>query len=337
MLNLAPLLETRRALEADTYAWFTNELFGHMGKWQYMEPEYKNDPVNGATLWDIWEQEASKGDNMLKRQSNIIAEQIDEMAELTKPCHSLIDLGPGGLSAVSKNTVPFIDAFLQDLTNFVAVDMAEEAAMNAANYIDVLYDDLETHSVHDDFLNRNIAIPHTGKTIALMMGGTIGNFEAMPNTPNAVRLMANRLQQLKRSLPDNTTLFIGLEATQDPDILYADYDHLAHAEYEINLMHGIKRDLLWEEDGFNPYAWKYEMKWYPESYQFCHIAEATELQRFELMGEEIRFPKGTQLIVDNSFKFPVLAMQRAAQMAKTDYLRPFSDPEDRMVIHALKL
>lgn len=337
MLNLAPLLQTNQAFATDTYAWFTGDLFGHMGKWQYMTPEYKGDPVNGAALWDVWEQQASKGDNMLKKQGNIIAEQINDMAELTRPCHTLIDLGPGGLNAISKNTLPFIQAFQKDLKNFVAVDMAEEAAINAANYITSLHKDIKTTAVHDDFLNRNIQLPHEGKTIALMMGGTIGNFEAMPNTPNAIRLMANRLQRLKQALPDDTTLFIGLEATQNPDILYADYDHPAHAEYEINVMHGIKRDLLWEEDGFNPYAWKYAMKWYPEAHQFCHIAEATELQRFEFMGEDIRFTKGTQLIIDNSFKFPALTMQRAAQMAGTEYLRPFSDDNGRMVIHALKL
>ena len=79
------------------------------------------------------------------------------------------------------------------------------------------------------------------------------------------------------------------------------------------------------------------MKWWPEAYQFCHIAEATELQRFNFLGQDIRFPKGTQLIVDNSFRFPILAMQRAAQIANTEYLKPFSDEDGRMVIHAIKL
>ena len=92
-----------------------------------------------------------------------------------------------------------------------------------------------------------------------------------------------------------------------------------------------------EQDGFDPHAWKYSMKWYPEAYQFCHIAEATELQRFEMWGQQIRFIKGDQLIVDNSFKFPVLAMQKSAKKANTVYLRPFSDPEGRMVIHAIQI
>lgn len=79
------------------------------------------------------------------------------------------------------------------------------------------------------------------------------------------------------------------------------------------------------------------MQWHPEAYQFCHIAETTELQRFVMMEKDIRLAKGSQLIIDNSFKFPVLAMQRAAQKAKTAYLKPFSDDEGRMVIHAIQL
>lgn len=337
MLNIAPQIEIREAFEVDTYTWFTKKRYGHMSKWQYMEPTYDGDPVNGAVLWDKWEQEASKGDNMLNRQGQIIKEQINDMVSLTKPCHTLIDLGPGGINAVSKNTIPFIDGYKQELDSYIAIDITKEATFNASNYIKSINSDIKTHALHEDFLNTDLVIPHEGKTIALIMGGTIGNIETKPNTPDALGLMANRITQLKRSLPDGTIIFIGLEATQTPEILYDSYDHPAHTEMEVNFMHAIKRDLLSDEDGFDPYAWKYAMKWYPQAHQFCHIAQATELQRFNMMGKDIRFAKGSQLIIDSSFKFPVLAMQRSAQMANTEYLKPFSDNEGRMVIHAIQL
>ena len=337
MLNLAPQIEIREAFEADTYTWFNGILHGHMGKWQYMEPAYAGDPVNGAHLWDKWEQEASRGDNMLKRQGQIIEEQINDMIDLTKPCQTLIDLGPGSINAVTKNTAPFVNGYESDLRNFIAIDVSEETAINAKNHIQSLNTGIKTYALHDDFLSTDLSIPHEGKTIALMMGGTIGNFEAKPNTPDTINLMAQRISALKRSMPQNTIIFIGLEATQTPALLYGDYDNPIHAEYEINLMHSIKRDLLSDQDGFDPYAWKYSMQWYPDAHQFCHIAEATALQRFEMLGQDMRFAKGSQLIVDNSFRFPVLAMQRASQKAKTDYLKPFSDPEGRMVIHAIQL
>jgi uncharacterized SAM-dependent methyltransferase len=321
----------------DTYDWFLQKRFGHMDKWGYLSPKHPNDLVRGAELWDIWEQEASKGDNMLKRQGNIIADKISNMASLTGPCNTLIDLGPGGLNAVKKNTVPFIQAYSNSLEKYVAIDIGEDAAINATNKVTSIINNINVHAINSDFLDRETHIPYKGKTIALMMGGTIGNFEAKPNTPDAINLMAKRIINLKHVLPQNTIIFIGLEATQNKNLLYKSYDHLAHIKFEINLMHGIKRDLLSKEDGFDPYAWKYTMRWHPDAHQFCHIAEATELQRFEFLGEDIRFPKGTQLVIDNSFKFPILAMQRAAGLAKTKYLKPFSDKDGRMVIHSIQL
>lgn len=336
MHNLNSFYEIRQALELDTYAWFSHQLYGHMGKWQYMEPEYKGDPVQGAALWDIWEQEASQTDNMLMRQSEIIKKQLTEITEYIDSVRNIIDLGPGGLHAVEKNTLPFIQIYKQDLKTYTAIDMAEESVINATCSVKKINNQINVEAINDDFYNLKHK-SKVGKTLALMMGGTIGNFEAAPNTNNALSLMATKILQLKNSLPTNTTILIGLEATQNADILYSSYDYSSHAAYEINLMHAIKRDLLIDEDGFDPYAWKYTMKWCPDSYQFCHIAESTELQIFELSGKYFRFPKGTQLVVDNSFKFPVLAMQRAAQLAKVKYLKPFSDNDGRMVIHAIQL
>jgi uncharacterized SAM-dependent methyltransferase len=169
------------------------------------------------------------------------------------------------------------------------------------------------------------------------MGGTIGNIPAPQNAGNAIELMADRIRRLKFNLPVGTVIFVGLEATQDAQLLYGEYDHPAHIEFETNLMHGIKRDVLPSERGFDPEGWKYAMSWWPESHQFCHLMEATSDQRFGLLGREFRFAAGDQLVIDNSFKLPVLAMQRAAQIAGSEYLCPFADQDGRMVVHALRL
>jgi hypothetical protein len=56
-----------------------------------------------------------------------------------------------------------------------------------------------------------------------------------------------------------------------------------------------------------------------------------------MRGRDFAFEKGDQLVIDNSFKFPVLAMQRSAQMTGTRYIKPFADKDGRMVIHGLEL
>lgn len=336
MFNLSQKFIRRHALEADAYSWFTKLQHGHMDQWGYTEPEYDGDLVRGSELWDIWEQKASQKDNMLNRQGQIIAEQIDDMVSLSAPCHTLVDLGPGGMNAVNKNTIPFATGYKESLKNYVAIDVSVDSAKGASDTIRSIHKNINASAIESDFFDPSLNIPHDGQVTALMMGGTIGNFEAKPNTPNALHLMASRIKKLKSKLPTGSIVFIGLEATQNAKTLYESYDDPVHAEFEINVMHAIKRDLLFDQDGFNPYAWKYAMKWYPDSHQFCHIAEATELQRFDILGEDIRIPKGHQLIIDNSFKFPVLAMQKSAQLAGLEYLKPFSDDEGRMMIHAIR-
>lgn len=317
----------------DSYDWLLGKRHGHMGKWQYLESQSHDDPVRGAELWDIWERAASD-DNMLARQGAIIKAQATDIASLTSPRASMIDLGPGGIHAINQNTVPLLNAY-DSIVSYAAIDMAQEAADNACFHIASLFN-IKTTPIYGDFLDLH-HIENRNQCVALMMGGTIGNFEAEQNTPDAIKLIAQKILQLKKVLPKGTVLLVGLEATQEPALLYGDYDHPAHAEYEINIMHGIKRDVLPTQDGFDPYAWKYAMKWWPNAHQFCHLAEATEDQKFKMYGQTIQIKKGQQLVIDNSFKFPVLAMQRSAQLAKTNYLKPFFDTDRRMVIHSLQL
>jgi uncharacterized SAM-dependent methyltransferase len=320
----------------DTLDWFLGRQHGHMGKWQYLEPKSASDPCRGNELWDIWENVSQKG-NMLNRQKQIIKNYVNDMVSLTGPVATLVDLGPGGEHAVQNNTIPFVSAYNEELSYYAAIDMNKDFAIWAAEHVKRERPPIHAQGIHDDFysdfLNFHSKLPAT----VLFNGGTIGNFQAEQNTPNSIALMAAQISKLKSNMPKNSYIFIGLEATQDPRLLYGDYDHPAHAAYEINVLHGIKRDLLPHESGFDPYAWKYAMKWWPDAYQFCHIAEATASQNFFMQGVKIDIPKGTQLVVDNSFKFPILAMQRAAQIAEAKYIRPFADEDGRMVVHALLL
>lgn len=337
MLNTPVQLQLRQAFASDSYAWFKELRHGHMEKWQYGEPQFTGDPVRGAKLWDIWEQVANQNpQNMLSRQGKIIKEHIGEMIALTKPRNTLLDLGPGGIAAVQRNTVPFIEGYGEDLSRYIAIDIANEAADDARDFIET-NSDLDAKALNDDFLKLGLQIPYDRQCVALFMGGTIGNFEAEPNTPDAIDLMAAQITKLKKVLPPGTVVFIGLELPKDAELLYADYDPPEHREFEINIMHGIKRDVLPDEDGFNPNAWKYSMQWYPEAHQFCHFAEATKEQKFSMFGERMEIPQGKRLLIDNSFKFPVLSMQRASQIAGVEYLQPFVDKDKRMAIHALQL
>ncbi len=335
MLHKLPQADLNTAFATDCYRWFSGEVIT-MERWQYLDPAFKGDRVRGSQLWATWEA-VSGNDNMLHRQGRIIQSRAVEMAALTKPRHTLIDLGPGSRQAFARNTVPFVEAYGGDLKQLISVDISSLAAEDIKTYAQELYPEKLSFAVNDDFLEEGLSLPTKGKCVAIFMGGTIGNIAAPQNADNAIELMADRIRRLKYNLPAGTVAFIGLEATQDGNLLYGDYDHPAHGEFEINVMHGIKRDVLADEKGFDPDGWKYAMKWWPDAYQFCHLAEATKDQEFKLLGKQFSFAAGDQLVIDNSFKFPVLAMQRATQLAGSRYIRPFADQDGRMIVHALAL
>lgn len=336
MLVKLPQQKPEENFANDTLDWFIGRQHGHMGKWQYLEPMSANDPCRGNELWDIWENLSQEG-NMLNRQKKIIKDSVAEMVALTGSTAMLIDLGPGGEHAVQSNTIPFVKSYDENLRFYASVDMNADFAAWSAEQVLRGNRTIQTYSFNQDFYGENLSFPPAISVTALLFGGTIGNFQAPQNTSDAIALMANQIRKLKRTMPAGTFIFIGLEATQDAALLYGDYDHPAHAAYEINVMYGIKRDLIPEEKGFDPSAWKYSMAWWPDAFQFCHIAEATKDQNFYMNGISFDFPKGKQLVIDNSFKFPILAMQRATQIAGSRYIRAFSDSDGRMVVHALAL
>lgn len=319
----------------DTFEWFQSKRHGHMGKWQYLEQKHPNDACCAQQLWDKWEN-STTNENMLKRQHKIIQSYAHEFSEIAPKAKTLIDLGPGGKEAVLNNTLPVVSAYESTLSTYYAIDINAEFANDAANTVRQ-HAEIDAHALPYDFTQPIASIIQKTPTVGLFSGGTIGNFEAEPNTPHAIKLMSRRILEIKHNIPSGSYVFIGLECTQETDTIYGDYDHPAHAEFEINIMHGIKRDLLADQDGFDAFGWKYEMKWWPESFQFCHIAEATTDHNFSMLGEKFYLPKGTQLIIDNSFKFPALAMMRAVQLAKCEYIKTFYDSGNRMAMHAIIL
>jgi L-histidine Nalpha-methyltransferase len=319
----------------DVLAWFRKTNDGHMGKWQYFDPKFDDDPARGGLLWQEWV-EAESHFYMLKSQSALISRCVKEIRELIGPVSTLLDLGPGEESAVVSNTFPFMKAFANGLRVYIPVDLCESFATRAASLVSKEGLNIEAYPRVADFTKTRLGLSPDEKTLALCFGGIIGNYEGFQNTGRATELLSTELQSLRQHIPLGSHIIFGLDANQDPASLYQSYDHPVHAAYEINVLYRIRRDLMPNETGFKPDKWKYSMAWYPEGHQFCHIAECTQSQNFLLSGQRFTFQVGEQLVVDNSFKFPVEVFQHSARLAGFETVKSFLDDQDRMALHLLK-
>lgn len=329
-----PSTETRQFLE-DTVAWFNRKNDGHMGKWQYCDPLYTNDPARGSVLWRQWV-ESESSFYMLKSQTNLIARYATDIVELVGPIDTIIDIGPGEQKAVQTNTVPFVKASANFINKYVSIDLCESYAYDAARIVSTLDDKIDTFPLHQDFLLSKPNYPASANVLGLCFGGIVGNYAGPQEATDAIPMLIRELRLLRKNIPSGGHLLVGLDANQDKQSLYESYDHPAHAAYEINVLYQIKRDLIPDETGFKPEKWGYRMAWYPRSYQFCHIAEALEEQYFMLEGKEYFIAKGEQFVVDNSFKFPVGVFQHAAFRAGYMVEASFLDDDNRMALHVLK-
>lgn len=330
-----PEAETRQFLE-DTIAWFDRKNDGHMGKWQYCDPLYDNDPAKGSVLWREWAQ-AKSDFYMLESQANLISKHAPDILRMTGGINTIVDLGPGEKHAVQTNTVPFIRSARESIKSYVSIDLCESYANDAAEIVSTLQPSIKTFPLHQDFLLSKPYYPASSKVLGLCFGGIVGNYAGPQGARDAIPMLVKELKSLRRNLPRGGHLLVGLDANQNEQSLYASYDHPAHAAYEINVLFQIRRDLMPDQSGFKPDQWKYEMAWYPQSYQFCHIAEALEDQHFTLAGREYSISKGDQFVVDNSFKFPVGIFQQAALMAGYTVKASFLDDDRRMALHLLEI
>lgn len=315
----------------DVLDWFSKKRDGHMGKWQYFDPAYEDDPARGALLWEEW---AQTDFYMLKNQKQLIQKHAQDIANITGPIDLVLDLGPGELSAVESNTLPFMKAYAECL-HYVPVDICDSYADGAARFIHS-HTGKNCQPLNADF-TRKLEVPKTSNLIALCFGSIIGNYEGVQGVRYSVAHLVEELKLIKQNIPQGSYLLIGLDGNQDSQSLYNSYDHSIHGAYEINVLYKIKRDLLSAQSGFQPDKWRYAMCWYPKSYQFCHIAECKEDQTFQYMGQHFTFEKGEQLVVDNSFKFPVGIFQQAAIKAGYKPEASFLDDQKAMALHLLKV
>lgn len=316
----------------DVMQWFSRERDGHMGKWQYFEPNYNGDPACGSDLWANW---AKTDFYMLQNQAYLIEENVNHIAGLTGSVHNIFDFGPGDKKAVYSNTMPFVEAYKNELRGYISVDICDRYAVEAASLVSDQYKNVVPNPICKDF-TAQLPVPKISKSIALCFGSIIGNYEGKQNSRNVFPKLINELKLIKQNLPSSSHIVIGLDGNNNENSLYESYDHEVHAAYEINVMHRIKRDLMPIEEGFMPDAWEYKMAWYPESYQFCHIAKSTADQSFYIGMQKFKIKKGDEFVVDNSYKFPAGVFQQASILAGYEPVASYQDSDKKMALHLLK-
>jgi len=292
--NLIPLQE-RNDFSRDVIAFFKKR--GSLGRWAYSSPLYPGDPVNGKGHFKEWVKDdplyyVIRNEKYIfgtggaqKFANHIGRNNIDVLA----------DLGCGTEEAI----VPKVFPLLQEFSNAAYapidinqdyVDAAEIAALSIREKEQIL-------PTCADFMKDEIKL--NGRVLALMLGGTITNF-------NGVEGVRKILSNIREMVGDNGHVIFTYDANDDGNTINRAYSGKKNQEIAVNIMHRIARDLGDRIEGdFDPTAWEYvEEGWEESTHTMRLCVTPTRFQEFSIDGESFKCEVGEPFEENSIFKMP---------------------------------
>lgn len=169
-----------------------------------------------------------------EREREILVREAADIVRLTG-AEVVVELGSG----TSDKTRTLLDAFdsAGRLAEFVALDVSEQTLRTAVAELSKRYPDARVRGIVGDFNQHLGSIPHTGRRVIALLGGTIGNY-----TPSA---RGEFLASVSDALDAGEHLLLGVDLVKPSERLIAAYhDEQGLTEAFIrNSLDVVNRDL----------------------------------------------------------------------------------------------
>jgi L-histidine N-alpha-methyltransferase len=203
---------------------------------------------------------------------------------------TMVELGSGA----SEKTLLLLDA--APLRRFVAFDVCEPFLRSSVDRLSVRYPSMDVHGVVGDFERHLHDLPLAGRTVLVLLGGTIGNL-----TPEQ---RARFLRRAGEALAPGDSLLLGTDLVKDPARLVAAYDDAAGvtAEFNRNLLL-VLNDRLGAD--FEPAEFDHVARWDPEhEWIEMHLrARTRHAVQLKALETVIEFERGESVRTEISAKF----------------------------------
>ncbi len=197
----------------------------------------------------------------------------------------------------------------QGLTQYLPIDVSEASLQEAERSLSQLLGAVEIVPQIANYVTDALAIPpHSGPTLALYIGSSIGNFA--PDEAVAI------LRNLRAQLRPGDSLLLGTDLVKDERLLVAAYDDAqgVTAAFNLNMLERLNRDL---GAHFDLSRFQHRALWNAgESRMEMHL-ESTVAQTVRVPGAGmvVQLWQGETIHTENSYKFTtesVRAMLAAA-------------------------
>ena len=287
-------------LTRDAVALFTEQMQGHMERWEYSPSLYQGDPAAGGDYWaDLVKHPGHY--YLTQGDTNAIqwAIQQPDMMKVLSDVQHVMELGPGSHEAILKKTVPFLKA-CPSLEGYTAVDATIEQAADAAKTVrDEL--SISTDTVGQNYMNTPLAPQADGKAAIVMWGSSLGNIDGFANEDPLPKLVQT-LDRFKAGLKSGDLMILCFDTEQDERKVLNAYSEPSLRAQILSVVHLLKRD--GQVTGkFDPRIWQHESMWYPKVGQCAHMIYPIYEQELTIAGLTIHIPAWRRFISNNSYKF----------------------------------
>jgi len=280
---------------------------GLSGKQKSMSPKYLYDEVGSAlfeTITVLPEYYPTRA------ECEILDDQHEAILDSIPGNLRLVELGSGSAS----KTRVLIDTILkrQKTLEYIPIEISESALENSSRDLLRWFSGLRITGFAADYDNalgtlaKKYTAPEKTRTVALFLGGTIGNLEPKDGY--------GLLGRIRKMLEPEDVLLLGTDLKKSLDVLIPAYnDELGvTAAFNLNLLRHINNELAGEFDlsQFEHTARYDEDHGRIEMHLVSKIRQSVKISKLNLT---VHFDEGETIHTENSYKFDTEQLSSMAQ------------------------
>lgn len=261
-----------------------------------MEPKWFYDEIGSSLFEDIT---ALPEYYPARTEFNILADNIDRLAEHVPQGAELVELGSGA----STKTRLLLSRFPIDV--YVPIDISAIFLDATATLLSTDYPALQITPVVGDFTGPLILPAPQGLRVAFFPGSTIGNLDGE---------RAAALLKRVRTWPHVHAFILGVDLVKDEDVLIRAYDDLAGvtAAFNLNLLHRMNREI---GANFQPDQFAHKAFWNASEARIEMYLVSLRDQVVHIGEHQVPFAAGETIHTESSRKFTVESLERLTSSA----------------------
>lgn len=251
------------------------------------------------------------------------AESIIDAAMAARAPHGTLRLLELGAGTATKTGILLAAAIRrQGTTQYLPIDVSEASLQEAKQSLSRLLGAVDVVPQIANYVTDALLVPpHSGPTLALYIGSSIGNFAP----EEAVSILRN----LRAQLRPGDSLLLGTDLVKDESLLVDAYDDAqgVTAAFNLNVLERLNRDLGAD---FDLSLFQHRALWNPEESRIEMHLESTVPQTVHVPGAGlvVEFRQGETIHTENSYKFTAESVRQLLAAAEFNVVQTWHDERD---------